>query len=42
VDPNESGDGLVDEIHNFVGSRLDFIRKNLIKDLYLKEVAPIN
>lgn len=42
MDPNDSGRGLIDEIHNFVGSRLDFIRKNLIKNLYLKVVVPIN
>ena len=42
VVPNESYRGLIDEIHNVVGRRLDFIRKNLIKNLYLKEVVPIN
>lgn len=42
VVPNESCRGLIDEIHNVVGRRLDFIRKNLIKNLYLKEVVPIN
>jgi len=42
VVPNESYRGLIDEIDNVVGRRLDFIRKNLIKNLYLKEVVPIN
>lgn len=42
VVPKESCRGLIDEIHNVVGRRLDFIRKNLIKNLYLKEVVPIN
>ncbi|MFY9794666.1 MAG: hypothetical protein WCC17_06270 [Candidatus Nitrosopolaris sp.] len=40
--PNESDGGLIDEIHNFVGRRRDFVRKNLIKNLYLQDVCRAN